>query len=154
MMFRSQQAWAIACLCCLGAGCGGETTGANSTATSGTGGSPDTTSCVISQTINSGGTSVTQSFCLEATGLTPDQINAQKTACTTTTALDGGLTQTASFSDGACSRANVLGGCRITSGGFTQTMWYYANSVLSVEQLQMLCSNLGGTYLSAAAAGP
>src|SRR5262245_8404609 len=105
-MFRAAQAWAIACICCLGAGCGRETTGANGTATSGTGGSPGTTSCMISQTINSGGTSFTQIYCVETTGLTPDQINAQRSTCSAMVALDNGLSQTATFSDGACSRAN------------------------------------------------
>jgi hypothetical protein len=128
--------------------CGGETTGGSATTTGGTGPSPDTVSCTITQTINAGGMSFTQSFCTESSGLTPDQINAQRTSCSATIDLDGGIMQAGMFAQGPCSRANVIGGCRITSGGFSSTSWYYANAALTVDQLKTICSNIGGTFVT------
>jgi hypothetical protein len=140
---------------CLSADCGGQTTGTSGQTTGGgptTGGmgaGPDTMSCTIVQTINAGGTSFTQTLCIEASGLTPDQINAEKMTCSSTLVLDGGLTQTSSFSLGPCARANALGGCRVASGSYTSVIWYYDNSVVTVDQLKMICSSSGGMYVSA-----
>ncbi len=137
----------------LGVSCGGQTsggsgptTGDGGPSTTGAGGGSDAVSCTIVQSFSAGGTSLTLTFCTEASGLTPDQVNAQKTTCSSTITLDGGLTQTSSFSQGLCPRANVLGGCRNTSGGYTVTIWYYMSSALTVDQLQAICAGVGGTY--------
>ena len=55
--------------------------------------------------------------------------------------------------DAPCSRANTLGGCQITSGGFAESFWYAAPAAdaqagATAADIQMLCAGAGGTMLT------
>jgi hypothetical protein len=120
--------------------------------TEGTGVSSNAVSCTITQTISAGTTTDTFSFCIEVTGLTPDQIDAEKRSCNGMVSLvDGGAgsNQTSSYADGPCPRANAIGSCNVTSGSFSQATWYYKDTVLTAADIERICKQAGGTFTPA-----
>jgi len=52
------------------------------------------------------------------------------------------------YSTGACSRTNAVGGCRRGSGPACFTTWIYASSGSSMEQVRQGCTQMGGTFVS------
>jgi hypothetical protein len=61
----------------------------------------------------------------------------------TTCTNEGGTHATA-----ACSRTGAVGGCRQGGGGGCVTTWWYASSGVTTEQVQLICSQTGGTFVS------
>jgi hypothetical protein len=125
--------------------CGGTTS-------SGSTGAGDVVSCTISS--QAGSFSFTE--CLEETGLTPEQISATQTACTM--GFDAGapmgdsgqsVSITGMFAYGPCTHAGSLGGCKITVGSFTQTIWYYGNGMQgqTMHDVQTACAQQNGVYI-------
>jgi hypothetical protein len=127
----------IACVLCLVA-CGGTAEGTPVSTTA--------VSCTITQTFSFGATASESTFCIEYTGLTADQVSAQKQGCGSNVTIDGGSGVTSTYADGPCSHENVLGSCNVTSGGYSQVMWYYAGGVLDAAAVQRVCSQAGGTF--------
>jgi hypothetical protein len=94
-------------------------------------------------------------MCMEATGMTPDQINALQSTCHA--GLDGGtpigdsgqaVQVNGQFSDAGCSHIGALGGCRIASGSSSETIWYYTGSASTVDNVKVLCSQMNGTFVA------
>ena len=110
-------------------------------------------SCTMTETITlSGGQSYESSFCIEANGLTPTQVNQLEQTCSSTIDLpDAGLTQTSTFSRAPCSRDGVVAGCRLTVSGVTETLWYYsdAGGYTTADLVKQVCVQQGGTTLNA-----
>ena len=55
--------------------------------------------------------------------------------------------------DGPCSRVGALGGCRIASGGVSETVWYYADGEDDgggpmSSDIQMLCAEARRTFVA------
>jgi len=138
--------WLLALGVVLGCGGNAENSAGNASASA---------SCTMTETMTfTGAPAVTFTFCSEVSGVTNDQVNAMRSTCSGNLAtdggvnLDGGVTMTGVFSTGPCSRANVIGGCTITSGGYTQTVWYYSGPGVTVDVVRSACANGGGTYIA------
>ena len=98
-------------------------------------------SCALSQ--NEGALGVLE-ICLEAPASTLAQ------GCPVPTA-DAGIE--VSVTDGPCSRVGAVGGCRITTGAVSETIWYYADGLDGgsgpmSSDVQMLCSEGGATFVA------
>jgi hypothetical protein len=109
-----------------GAGCGGQSA---------------TVSCAVSQ--NEGSLGVLE-ICLEAPASTFSQ------GCSAP-GTDAGIE--VSVKDGPCSRVGAVGGCRITSGAVTETIWYYddgtdAGGGPRTSDIQALCAEGGATFVA------
>lgn len=107
----------------------------------GCGGSSATVSCSVSQ--NEGSMGVIK-ICLEAPASTFSQ------GCPVPVA-DGGIE--VSVMEGPCSRVGAVGGCRITTGAVSETVWYYADSVDGssgpmTSDIQLLCAEGGATFVA------
>jgi hypothetical protein len=86
--------------------------------------------------------------CFEVVGVSATQL--QEACILAPGDADAGVEQTANFSRFACSRDNVLAGCRLVAGGVTETIWYYRDSLqVTAEVLHQTCVDQGGTPLSA-----
>jgi len=109
----------------------------------GCGGGSGTVSCTVSQ---DDGTLGVLKICLEAPASTLSQ------GCTPAgTAGDAGIE--VSVVDGPCSRVGALGGCRITSGAVSETVWYYQDGVDASggpmsSDIQTLCAEGGATFVA------
>lgn len=90
----------------------------------------------------------TTTTCAEYTGLTVDQVAAFKVSCKGGPLGDLGISTMGTWSDGTCSRTNVVGGCRIGSGSFKQTVWYYSGPGITEATAMQGCSAAGGTYVA------
>ena len=107
----------------------------------GCGGNSATVSCSVSQ--NEGSLGVLR-ICLEAPASTFSQ------GCPAP-AADAGIE--VSVTNGPCSRAGAVGGCRITTGAVSETIWYYAggldgSSGPTTSDIQMLCDEGGATFVA------
>jgi hypothetical protein len=110
----------------------------------GCGGSSGTASCTVSQDEGSLGLI---KICIEA----PASAFSQGCEPAGTTAADAGIAVSAV--DGPCSRLDALGGCRIASGGVSETVWYYADGVDAgggpmSSDIQMLCAEAHATFVA------
>lgn len=110
----------------------------------GCGGSSGTTSCTVSQDEGSLGV---LKICIEA----PASVFAQGCEPAGSTTGDAGLA--VNVADAPCSRAGALGGCRIASGGISETVWYYqegadASGGAMSSDVQMLCAAAGATFVA------
>jgi hypothetical protein len=110
-------------------------------AAAGCGGNSATVSCSVSQ--NQGSLGVLE-ICLEAPASTFSQ------GCPAAGA-DAGIE--VSVMNGPCSRIGAIGGCRITTGAVSETIWYYADGVdggggpMSSE-IRTLCAEGGATFVA------
>ena len=95
-----------------------------------------------------GSSPISITFCSDTSGLTADQVNALKTSCVPHPASDAGVTINGTYSSGPCPTANRVGGCNMMSGGYSQTAWYYAGDNLTADQLQTICSQVGGKFVA------
>jgi hypothetical protein len=77
--------------------------------------------------------------CVEYDGLSPSQLSAQQSACTS---LQGTVGT-------SCPSANLLGFCSTTTSGVTQKIAYYSTGGLTAAQAQMFCTTVGGTWTAA-----
>jgi hypothetical protein len=107
----------------------------------GCGGNSALVSCALSQDEGSLGL---LKICLEAPASTFSQ------GCSAVTA-DAGID--VSVMEGPCSRVGAVGGCRITSGALSETIWYYADgtgggSGPMSSDIQMLCAEGGATFVA------
>ena len=107
----------------------------------GCGGNSATVSCALSEDEGSLGL---LKICLEAPASTFSQ------GCSAVTA-DAGID--VSVMEGPCSRVGAVGGCRITSGALSETIWYYADgtgggSGPMSSDIQMLCAEGGATFVA------
>ena len=106
----------------------------------GCGGNSAMVSCTLSQ--NEGSLGVLK-ICLEAPASTFSQ------GCPVPVA-DGGID--VSVMAGPCSRVGAVGGCRITSGAVSETVWYYADGVGGsgpmTSDIQLLCAEGGATFVA------
>jgi hypothetical protein len=107
----------------------------------GCGGNSATVSCGVSQ--NEGSLGVLK-ICLEAPASTFSQ------GCPAA-AADAGIE--VSVMEGPCSRVGAVGGCRITTGAVSETVWYYADRVNGSSgpkssDIQMLCAEGGATFVA------
>jgi hypothetical protein len=82
-----------------------------------------------------------QMECYEYSGLTADQITAEKNACTAQGA-------NASWASSGCSHTNALGGCSATSAGISATTWYYTGGGQTSDMIKSACTQGGGTFVS------
>jgi hypothetical protein len=119
----------LTALAAAGAGCGG--------------GSSDMASCTVSQDEGSLGLI---KICIEAPA------SAFSLGCEPAGSTgDAGIAVSAV--DGPCSRLGALGGCRIASGGFSETVWYYqeggdASGGPMSSDIQMLCAEAQATFVA------
>jgi hypothetical protein len=62
---------------------------------------------------------------------------------------DGGVavTTTSMFSEGLCDRTGTVGGCRIGSGSYMTTIWYYG-PVYTTDSARTGCMSAGGTFVA------
>ena len=139
----------------LAVGCAGSSTGGGGTAggpSDGAGaGSPNATqaaSCSFTETLTVGSSVISITFCSDTSGLTVDQVNALKTSCVPHPASAAGVAISGTYSSGPCPKANQVGGCSVTSGGYPQTAWYYTADNLTADQLRMICSEVGGKFVA------
>ncbi len=107
----------------------------------GCGGNSAIVSCAVSQ--NEGALGVLK-ICLEAPASTFSQ------GCPAPVA-DAGIA--VSVTDGPCSRVDAVGGCRITTGAVSETIWYYADGVDGgggpmSSDIKMLCAEGGATFVA------
>jgi len=107
----------------------------------GCGGNSATVSCSVSQ--DEGVVGVLR-VCLEA----PASTFAH--GCPVPVA-DGGIE--VGVTDGPCSRVDAVGGCRITTGAVSETIWYYRVTVdgganPTSSDVQMLCAEGGATFVA------
>ncbi len=107
----------------------------------GCGGSSATVSCSVSQSEGSLGV---LKICLEAPASTFSQ------GCSAAGA-DAGIE--VSVMNGPCSRVGAVGGCRITSGAVSETVWYYADDVDGSSgptpfDIQALCAEGKATFVA------
>jgi hypothetical protein len=107
----------------------------------GCGGSSATVSCAVSQ--NEGTLGVLK-ICLEAPASTFSQ------GCPAPVA-DAGIE--VSVMEGPCSRVGAVGGCRITTGAVSETVWYYSDGVAGssgpmTSDIQLLCAEGGSTFVA------
>ena len=110
-------------------------------ASSGCGGDSATVSCSVSQ--NEGTLGVLE-ICLEAPASTFSQ------GCPAAGA-DAGIE--VSVMNGPCSRVGAIGGCRVTTGAVSETIWYYADGVDGgggpmSSDIRMLCAAGGATFVA------
>jgi hypothetical protein len=109
-------------------------------------------SCTVTQTTRTGSFSFTFTQCTESSGGTPDQIDASRRACNDSTLVlaDGGVTQTKKFSDGLCSHANAIAGCKFSSGTAQAGIWWYREEGggLPLSDLTKICNNNGGQIVA------
>ena len=130
---RASVCWLAAALGASGAACGGG------------GGDAYTGLISCTQSENIEGFGLLEA-CEEASASARPQLQQGCTAATTT---DGGERPT--VINAPCPRADTLGGCEITSGGFKESFWYYgsgadADIAATPADIQRLCSASGGTY--------
>jgi hypothetical protein len=107
----------------------------------GCGGNNALVSCALSEDEGSLGV---LAICLEAPASTFSQ------GCPVPVA-DAGIE--VSVMDGPCSRLGAVGGCRITTGAVSETIWYYANGVdpgsgPRSSDIQTLCAEGGATFVA------
>ena len=124
--------WAGAACALALAGCGGPAGG--------------TYSCTIHETVSGASVEV----CVEYTGLTSDQVNTFQGQCSGSAVADLGLSLTINYTwaGSACSRTNVVGGCRLGSGAFSQTQWYYGGPGVTTDFAKTLCGYSKGTWVA------
>jgi hypothetical protein len=118
------------------------------------GGGSSNTSGVVSCTIaeNVGGLGVLQ-VCEELPAADSQQVQQGCVLPAGSLPPDAGVSATAQFANGPCSHVNALGGCRVTSGGVTESIWYYGSGDDSgVSQtpadIQTLCGTINATYVA------
>jgi hypothetical protein len=96
----------------------------------------------------------TLTVCTESAGLTSDQENALEMTCRVS---DGGVggdagfggTVVGTFRRASCDRTNALGGCRVSSGGFSQVVWYYSGGPLGdANTARTSCTGIGETWVN------
>jgi hypothetical protein len=100
-----------------------------------------TVSCALSEDEGSLGV---LKICLEAPASTFSQ------GCPAPVA-DAGIE--VSVMEGPCSRVGAVGGCRISTGAVTETVWYYADGVDGgggpmSSDIQLLCAEGGATFVA------
>jgi hypothetical protein len=108
-----------------------------------------TVSC--SQVIQSGTISIRE--CSESAGLTADQESALAMSCQSRDA--GGIGDSgislgimAMFQRGTCDRTDALGGCRVVSGGYMSTIWYYRGGVFTdAATVRQACAETNGMWV-------
>lgn len=110
--------------------------------------SPPAQSCQY--TFEAGGQKVFT--CSEATGLTNDQTKSYRTRCEgpgadAGTTLYSGLGLQRAWSPEPCPRARTYGGCTVaSSGGYSESVWYYEFDGGSPATTEQLCKLLEGTW--------
>jgi hypothetical protein len=107
----------------------------------------ESTSCTLTEDITVGGKQTTLTLCTEASGLTPDDVTALNMTCAPDTVPDAGIRITGT-SSASCPTANRVGGCSVMTGGYSQTQWYYVGGSRTADELQMSCSQAGGTFVA------
>lgn len=94
-------------------------------------------------------TGFTFRLCIDYTGLTADQETTLRNLCS---AHDAGASVTfnGTFTKTKCDRAGSLGGCRIGSGSFMQTIWYWLSTGpgMDITLYKDTCTTAGGTWLT------
>lgn len=115
--------------------CGGTTAG----------GEPGVGSC--QQTTMASG--FTFRLCIDYTGLTADQENVLRMVCAN---HDAGTAVTigGTYTKSKCDRSGTVGGCRIASGGFTETIWYWISMGpgMDITPYRDSCTTVGGTWIA------
>jgi len=112
----------------------------------GCGGSGGSGSCTLGESIPDAG--IALSICEEVTGASDEDLNMLRQSCMLPGGLpDAGFQVNAHYSDGPCSRVGALGGCRVTSGGLTATVWYYAAGGGTSADIETLCTQAGTTFV-------
>jgi hypothetical protein len=124
---------ALASLVLLVAGCGGDN------------GAP---SGPYSCDLRSGGT--TQNACQEYQALDSSQVTTSSTNCIDANQHCMGLGNCTAgvWTSMPCPHAGSLGGCTLTSGGLTVTLWSYPGGTATMSSVMTLCSNAQGTYVA------
>jgi len=116
----------------------------------GNSGGGGTASCTISQPpLADGGASIKQ--CEEVSG-SAQWLQTLHQGCLAdgNSFADAGVALRTDFESVACPRAGVVGGCRETGTGVTETVWYYddGSGVVTVADVQTTCASLGTTFVS------
>ncbi len=95
--------------------------------------------------------------CAEASGLTADQTQAYRQRCDGS-GTDGGTNLYAAlgvqmkWQPEPCPRAQAYGACTVaSSGGYKESVWYYAFDGGSPEMTEQMCKFLSGTWEAAQA---
>ena len=87
----------------------------------------------------------TLTSCVESIGLTADQLRVIESQCR----ANASAMVTSTFTHGPCSRTDAVGGCRLASGGFSQTTWYYLTIGIPAGTYQTSCeTTLHGTWVT------
>jgi hypothetical protein len=108
-----------------------------------------TVSCA--QVTQSGPITIRQ--CVESSGLTADQEAALAMSCRSSdagTIGDTGLSLgiTAMFQRARCDRTDALGGCRMASGEFMTTIWYYRGGAFADATIvRQTCATANGAWV-------
>jgi hypothetical protein len=105
----------------------------------------DAASCTTSESL---GTFGVLKICSEIDAPTAAQRSTLQQGCQGTLSLpDAGVTADIMYADAPCTHTGALGGCRVTSGGVTETVWYYSEPGLTASTVQQLCAGTG-TYVA------
>jgi hypothetical protein len=96
------------------------------------------------QTISMNGLTYTK-FCSEYSGLTSDQVELVKTQCTLQ--RDGSIQTSGVLAEGPCSSVGIIGGCRLSSGSYQSTSWYYEGGSMAPKDVQQMCGFMGAAYV-------
>lgn len=78
--------------------------------------------------------------CADFIGVTASQVPQLQAACSSQ--LNG------TYSNGACNRAGVVGGCEGSSGNVTQVTWIYTDSGATTSQVMQACQQQNESYVS------
>jgi hypothetical protein len=105
---------------------------------------------MYTEVMNAGGTTRTITFCMEPPGLPSVQEPSFRAGCEMPVSVDAGvsMTMTGVYASQGCSRANVAGGCQMTSGGMLLTVWYYADALITTDAVKQQCAPQGGTFVT------
>jgi hypothetical protein len=136
----------VVLLCAVAIGCGNADSG-NAAPPANTAASASI-SCMYTGVISVEGTPHTFTACIEPPGL-PAAQEPSFSSCGPLS-VDAGISMTATgvFVSQGCSRANVAGGCQMTSGGILITQWYYADALLTADLVKLQCVANGGIVVT------
>jgi hypothetical protein len=88
-------------------------------------------------------------YCADYIGLTPDQVSAIRMVCSSGADAGTGVSATGAYSTGTCDRTGSLGGCMITSGAFSTTIWWWPSmGAMDVSMYQGQCTAEHGIWVS------
>lgn len=106
--------------------------------------------CMTDSSVGTTHGTANYTFCIEYTGLTADQVNLYEKQCAGTPQPTPATTVNfkGTWSQKPCERTNTLGACRIASGGFSYTIWYYQSAGMQKDTAKSTCTTYArGTWI-------